>query len=188
MSSQAALQTDPFRERIATARSVSRTWEAEPIDARVERLRPLFAELRSRRDEIADLICEENGKPRVEAVGHEVTTCLANLGFLIERAPEILAPRKQGLKWMPNRRAVLHRRPHGVVLVISPWNVPLAIPMGAVLASLLAGNAVILKPSEVTPRIGALVGDLLQCCSLPPGLVQIIQGCLLYTSPSPRDS
>ena len=57
-----------------------------------ERLRPLFAEILNRKDEIADLICAENGKPRVEAVGHEITTCLANLDFLLRRAPDVLAP------------------------------------------------------------------------------------------------
>jgi succinate-semialdehyde dehydrogenase/glutarate-semialdehyde dehydrogenase len=176
MSSEDGIQAEALAERVAAARSLAHTWEHEPIAARVERLRPLFAELRNRRDEIADLICEENGKPRVEAVGHEITTCLANLDFLLRRAPEVLGPRKQGLKWMPNRQAMIIRRAHGVVLVISPWNVPLAIPLAAVLSSVLAGNAVILKPSEVTPRIGGLIGDLLRCCHLPPGLVQVIQG------------
>ena len=175
MTLEDALQPEVLSDRIQAARSVARTWETEPVKARVERLRPLFAEILARKDEIADLICVENGS-RVEAVGHEITTCLANLDFLLRRAPAVLAPRKQGLKWLPHRQAMITRRAYGVVLVISPWNVPLAIPMGAILSAVLAGNAVILKPSEITPRIGDLVVDLLQACHLPPGLVQVIHG------------
>ncbi|HJN75911.1 MAG TPA: aldehyde dehydrogenase family protein [Myxococcota bacterium] len=158
------------------ARRAQARWAALPVEERARRLRPAIDSLLERREQIADIVCEENGKPRVEALLHEIGASVGKLDWLCREAPSILAPEARRLTWMPTRRAEVHRVPHGVVLVISPWNVPLGIPLGQVAAALLAGNAVVLKPSEVTPRCGAVVGELFAGCDLPSGLLQVVQG------------
>jgi len=157
-------------------RSAGETWASCSVSERAERLLPLVEAISARSDEIVALICEENGKPSVEALAHEVLPSLANIRYLLGRGPKVLAPKGQFIKWLPFRKAQICQRPFGVVAVISPWNVPLAIPLGQVVAGLLAGNAVVLKPSEFTPRVGALIGELVAACDLPDGLFQVVQG------------
>lgn len=151
-------------------------WALCSVSERAERLLPLVEAISARTDEIVALICEENGKPLVEALAHEVLPSLANIRYLLGKGPRMLAPRDRFIKWLPFRKAKICQRPFGVVAVISPWNVPMAIPLGQVVAGLLAGNAVVLKPSEFTPRVGALIGELVATCDLPDGLFQVVQG------------
>lgn len=159
------------RGRAAAAR-----WSALTVEARAEALRPLAREIAARRDEIARRICEENGKPFAEAMGQEVVTSIQLVVAATEAAPRVLAPRPVRSTWQPHRKMAVHRRPFGVIVVIAPWNIPLYIPLSQVVHALLAGNAVVLKPSELTPRCGDLLAELLRACPLPPGLVQVVHG------------
>src|SRR3989449_6848993 len=70
----------------------------------------------------------------------------------------------------------LFRSPYGVIGVIAPWNYPVAIPLGQMIPAVVAGNAVVIKPSELTPWCGALVEELFSQAGFPVGLVQVIQG------------
>lgn len=158
----------------ARSRSASRAWEAVPARERGRLLGAVADRLAARADALAELIAEENGKPRVEALGHDVLPSLQHLRWLEEHAEGVLADRPQPLTWMPSRAAVLRRRAHGVVLAISPWNFPLAIPMAQVASALAAGNAVVLKPSEVTPRVAETLLELFE--PLPPGLLSVVHG------------
>ena len=176
MNKRDSIGPDVMGEFVRRSRAAGASWVSLSVLERVERLRLLSREILARKNEIANLISAENGKARVESVAHEIATSLANLDYLCRVAPRVLAPKRQHLKWSPDRRAMLYRRPFGVVLVISPWNVPLAIPLGAVMAALIAGNSVILKPSEITPKVGDLLFGLLRCCRLPESLVQVVQG------------
>jgi len=127
-------------------------------------------------EDLADLIVEENGKPRVEAYGHEIGPSVVQVRTLCDQAPRILASRTFSPAVLPIRQVTVSPVPLGVVLIISPWNVPLAIPFGQALAALLAGNAVVLKPSEVTPRIGDAIGEVFAACDLPMNLFGVVQG------------
>ena len=159
---------------IQTARRAQAAWARLSVRERAEQLRPAIDQLIARKEEIADVVCEENGKPRLEALLHEVGASVGVLDWLCREGPGILAPERRRMTWMPTRHADVLRVPHGVVLIISPWNVPVAIPLGQVASALLAGNAVVLKPSEVTPRCGAVIGELFS--QLPEGLLQVVQG------------
>ncbi len=173
---QAANAAEDHRALFARARAASARWQQQSVTNRAARLRRLLAELDRRTDELAALIADENGKPEVEAIAHEVLPSVSHVRWLCENGPRLLAPEKRALPWMPIRTATLHRRAHGVVLVVSPWNLPLAIPFAQVTAALLGGNAVVLKPSEVTPRVGAVIAELLAVCDLPQDLFTIVQG------------
>lgn len=162
--------------RYRLARKAQKRWSALSVTQRAQRLLPLLELLDRRNAPLADLIEEENGKPRVEAIGHEVAACIGAVNHLCSAAPRVLRSRRVGLTWMPHRRAEVTPKPLGLVLVISPWNMPLSIPFGQVIAALVTGNAVILKPSEVTPRIGLAIGELLEHCKLPPNLMTVLPG------------
>jgi len=172
----AANSPENHRALYARARAASQRWGQQSLRNRAARLRRLLGELDRRADELAELIADENGKPNVEAIAHEVLPSVSHVRWLCEHGPRILAPSPRALPWMPVRTAHVHRRAHGVVLVISPWNLPLAIPFSQVTAALLGGNAVVLKPSEVTPRVGAAIAELLAVCDLPADLFTLVQG------------
>ena len=158
----------------ARARQVARSWQALPVSERARRVGRAADGLAARADEIAALIVDENGKPPVEALAHDVLPSIQYLRWLEDHAASLLADRWQSLSWMPSRSAVLRRRGHGVVLVISPWNFPLAIPLAQVVTALVAGNAVVLKPSEVTPRCADALATLFE--DLPAGLLSVVHG------------
>lgn len=141
-------------------------------------LRRLRDAIFERREDIADVVTRETGKPRVEAIFAEILLALDTADFLARQAPRWLRPER-----VPHHNLALKAKsgwlefaPQGVVAIISPWNFPFSIPMTEVIPALVAGNAVVLKPSELTPSTGALVGELIKRAGFPAGLVQVVQG------------
>ncbi len=167
---------DVITLRYQVARRAQAQWAAVPAAQRARQLARAADWMLDHADEVIATIVHENGKRPVEALGHELSASVANIRWLCEHGPAALRPQDVPLPLMPHRRAELRREPWGVVLVIAPWNFPLSIPLGHVFAALLAGNAVILKPSEITPTIGALIDDILADCGLPANLVGLVQG------------
>jgi acyl-CoA reductase-like NAD-dependent aldehyde dehydrogenase len=132
----------------------------------------------ARRDEIAEVITHEAGKPRVEAIFAEVLLALDTADFLARQAPRWLRPER-----IPHHNIAMKAKsgwlefsPLGVLAIISPWNYPFSIPVAQVIPALVTGNAVLLKPSELTPWCGQLVGELVEQAKFPPALVQVLQG------------
>ncbi len=158
------------------SRRAQREWASLSVSERVVRLQPAADYITSELDQLVQQVCDENGKPPVEVVAHEMLPAVAFIRWLKGAGPSVLAEQSRKLTWLPHRRCVVRRRPFGVVLVISPWNIPFLIPFTQVVAALAAGNAVVLKPSEVTPRCGDLVAEALGACFLPPGLLQVQHG------------
>lgn len=167
---------DELAFRITAARAAQAAWAAVPVAERARRLHAVGDALLARMDEIVATIRAENGKPEVEAIGHEVGGAVAAVRWACDHAARVLAPTPAPVPFLPHRAPVVERVPFGVALVIAPWNFPLSIPLGQVIAGLVAGNAVILKPSEASPRVGALVVDLFRAAALPPDLLQLVQG------------
>lgn len=162
--------------RMRLAREAQAAWAELPVADRARKLTLVADALIARTDELVALIGDENGKRAVEAIGHEIASSIATVRWLCEEGAKALEPHPIPIPWMAHRKAEQRRAPWGVALVISPWNFPLSIPLGQVVAGLLAGNAVLLKPSEVTPRIGDAIGELLEVCRLPVNLFQVVQG------------
>src|SRR5205814_3560368 len=102
----------------------------------------------------------------------------AALKFLERRAARVLAPRSVPRRlrpaWLFGCSDIVHRRPWGVVGVIGTWNYPLYLNAGQVAQALVAGNGVLWKPSEYTPRTAALTHRLFAAAGFPPGLVQLL--------------
>ena len=163
---------------IERARVAQAAWAAQPIRERAAALRRLRDAIFDARDEIAATISRETGKPRVEAVFAEIILALDTADFIAGHAPKWLRPER-----VPHHNIAvkaksgwLEHEPLGVVAIISPWNYPFAIPIAQIIPALAAGNAVILKPSELTPAAGALIGEIAARAGLPENLVQIVQG------------
>src|SRR5271155_5673813 len=162
----------------ARARNAQKEWATRPLRERCAMLRGLRDAIFARRDEIAEVITREAGKPRVEAIFAEVLLALDTADFLSRQAPRWLRPEK-----VPHHNLAMKAKsgwlefdPLGIVAVISPWNYPFSIPMAQVIPALATGNAVLLKPSELTPWCGQLVGELVEQAKFPAGLVQVLQG------------
>jgi succinate-semialdehyde dehydrogenase/glutarate-semialdehyde dehydrogenase len=168
------------RAAVESAREARRGWAATPARERARVLQATARVLVDRAREIALLCTHESGKPLVESLSGEVFASLEALRWLAGSAPRILAdePVRAAL-WQPElwlKRGRIRYDPLGVVGVIGPWNFPLAIPMTQAAFAVAAGNAVVLKPSEQTPLVGALVAELFAQGGAPPGLVQVVQG------------
>ncbi len=158
------------------ARDAQKNWALLPLEERVEHVRTLRDAIVDEADAIVDLIVAECGKPRAEALTHEVMASVDLATYYANHASRILAPREIKLHLLKHRRSYVHYAPRGVVGIISPWNFPMAIPFGDVVASLVAGNAVVLKPSEVTPLIALKLKEVYEAAGLPEDLFQVVTG------------
>jgi len=165
---------DVFRR----AREAQRAWATRPLTERAQMLVRLRDMICQGRDEIVDLVSRESSKPRIEAIFADLLIVLDTADFLSHRAPRWLHPERVAHHNVAfkAKSGWLEYAPHGVVAIISPWNYPFAIPMSQAIAAVMAGNAVVLKPSELTPATGALVGELFRRAGFPADVVQTVQG------------
>jgi succinate-semialdehyde dehydrogenase/glutarate-semialdehyde dehydrogenase len=170
------MSAEDVRRAMERARRAQEAWGALPVEERCERVlrfRDAFVE---RADELIDLLVRECGKPRHEALLHEVLVAADLATFFAKAAPRILAPHEIKLHLLKHRRSFVHYKARGVVAVISPWNYPFQLPMRDALVALIAGNAVIIKPSEVTPLIALKAKEIWDGAGLPEDLLQVCTG------------
>jgi acyl-CoA reductase-like NAD-dependent aldehyde dehydrogenase len=161
---------------VARAREAQIAWAALGFRRRAQALRRLAA--RARADaELPRLICEETGKPQLEAIGFEVAYLCELTRFLGGRAGRrALADDTRASLFFPHKRARVAWKPRGIVAVIGPSNFPLLNNFGDAVAPLLAGNAVVLKPSPHTPRTSRRLEVLWRELGLPAGVLQVVEG------------
>jgi succinate-semialdehyde dehydrogenase/glutarate-semialdehyde dehydrogenase len=168
--------TDPsaVQELVSEAKLAQEAWGETPLAGRRDLLVRAAETVLECADEIADTVVAETGKPRVEAFTTELFPALDALVWLAKQAPKLLAPERARYPQLhlKHKRASIHYEPVGVVGVISPWNFPFAIPFTQVAYALAAGNAVVLKPSELTPLSGALVATIFARAGAPVRLAQ----------------
>ncbi|MFJ4058716.1 MULTISPECIES: aldehyde dehydrogenase family protein [Streptomyces] len=145
---------------VARARTTQAGWAALPASRRRELLLRWKKALADDLDTVARTIARETGKPAGDAA-LEVVLTLEHLAWAARNAPRVLGRRRvrTGLFTVHQRASLVHR-PLGVVGVIGPWNYPLYTPMGSIGYALAAGNAVVFKPSELTPGTGVLLAEL----------------------------
>src|SRR3954471_12809793 len=148
------------------------------VRKRIAILRQFQAKLSERKSEIAGAITREAGKPLAEALITEVLVVLDACRFLIDNAYPLLRdePLPHGNLATKLKRGRLVREPHGVIGIISPWNYPFSIPATETLAALVAGNAVVLKPSELTPIVATELASLLHAAGVPEEVFQVLVG------------
>ena len=154
---------------VARARETQLTWSDRTVRQRADALAELCERIKARTEEIASCITDDVGKP-IKVSRMEVVKTAEQLKIFCQEAPEWLAPEEA-------EEGFVQYDPLGVVAIISPWNGPFIVPVLAIAPALLAGNAVVFKPSEYALRTGQLVGDLFgNLDDVPSGLVQTVVG------------
>ncbi len=167
---------DEVRAAVAKVRAAQRDWARIPLATRCRRVARFADILMARAEEVIDVLVREAGKTRLEALGMEVVLVADLVRYFVKQAPEMLAPDHISLHLMKHRGSYLHFVPRGVVGVIAPWNFPFSIPLGETIMALIAGNGVVMKPSEVTPLISLKAKEIYDASDLPPDLFQIVTG------------
>jgi acyl-CoA reductase-like NAD-dependent aldehyde dehydrogenase len=129
-------------------------------------------------DEIAELLVNEQGKPRVEAYTMELLPTVDALHWCAKAGPKILADERVRMSqaFLISKKGRFTYEPIGVVGVISPWNYPWSIPFGEVAIALMAGNGVVLKPASLTPLLGEAIRRVFEKGGLPEGLIRVVHG------------
>jgi acyl-CoA reductase-like NAD-dependent aldehyde dehydrogenase len=165
-------------DAVTRARAAQSVWSELGVGRRVAVIREFQSKLHARKSEIAAAITREAGKPLAEAITTEVLVVLDAARFLIENAGRLLRdePVPHGNLATKLKRGRLLREPYGVIGIISPWNYPFSIPATETLAALVAGNAVVLKPSELTPLVALELARLLHDSGVPQDVFQVVVG------------
>ena len=163
---------------LARAHLAQPAWATLGLRKRIAILHEFQRLLYQKKSEVAQLITREAGKPYVEALLTEVLVVLDAARYLIENAYGVLRnePVPHGNLAMKTKSGLLLREPYGVIGIISPWNYPFSIPATESIAALVAGNAVVLKPSEFTSLSALELASLLHEAGVPKEIFQVIPG------------
>lgn len=169
---------EEIHSAMASCQLAQKAWAQVSPGQRVKavtRLRELIA---SDHDTLVNLIHQENGKPKFEALCAEVMPSLDFSKHFEKITPRLIKnkPIRLGTPLLPHRHSWIEYEPLGVIAIISPWNFPWLLPFCEVVIALLSGNGVILKPSEVTPLSGMKIQEYCERAGLPKGLVQVVIG------------
>ncbi|HEV2724256.1 MAG TPA: succinic semialdehyde dehydrogenase [Thermoleophilaceae bacterium] len=166
------------REVASRARAAQPGWEAMGYDGRAQVLLRAQKWLLDNSRRVIDTIVSETGKTYEDAQIAEIGYAAPAFGFWAKNAPRFLADERVSVSspTLTGKRVVVRYRPLGVVGVIGPWNYPLTNSFGDCIPALAAGNAVILKPSEITPLTSLLMVEMLEECGLPADVYQVVTG------------
>jgi succinylglutamic semialdehyde dehydrogenase len=158
---------------VERARRAWPAWAAQPLATRIELLRRFANEVRKENDKFAELIARETGKPLWEA-RTEVEAVIAKVEISIRADAERTGQRK--LDSALQGSAALRHKPLGVMAVLGAYNFPAHLPNGHIVPALIAGNAVIFKPSEKTPAVGEFLVKLFNRAGISAAVVQVLIG------------
>jgi succinate-semialdehyde dehydrogenase/glutarate-semialdehyde dehydrogenase len=166
------------RDAVKRAREAQSAWAQVSFRLRQQVILRAREIVLSQSEDIARLISQETGKPIAEALSMEVVPTLDLMHYFAHKTAELLKPQKidVGLYRLMGRSSRIVFKPLGVVGLISPWNFPWATPLDEVVIALMAGNAVVLKPSELTPLTALKIGQVFREAKLPSGLLEIVTG------------
>ncbi|HEX7751953.1 MAG TPA: aldehyde dehydrogenase family protein, partial [Novosphingobium sp.] len=157
---------------VGAARLAFAPWACAPHEERLGVVRAFADELQSRQQDLAEAIASETGKPLWEA-RQEVGSMAAKVELSVRAQAERAGERQERTGF---GQAVLRHRPHGVLAVLGPYNFPGHLPGGHIVPALLAGNAVVFKPSEETPLTGEIMARLWHDAGLPDRVLTVVQG------------
>lgn len=159
-------------QAVQAAREASFAWAQHSFDDRLVIIKRFGELLNENKPQLARVIAEETGKPLWETMT-EVAAMIGKIGISEQAYHERTGSKETA---MPVGRAVLKHRPHGVVAVFGPYNFPGHLPNGHIVPALMAGNCVVFKPSELTPKTAHEVVKLWQQAGLPDGVLNLVQG------------
>lgn len=160
-------------EVVARARRAWPAWAAQPLSTRMEMVRRFANEVRKDSEKLATMIARETGKPMWEA-RTEVESVINKVEISIRAYAERTAQRK--LDNAMQGTAALRHKPHGVMAVLGPYNFPAHLPNGHIVPALIAGNAIVFKPSEKTPATAELLVQCFHRAGISAAVVQLLIG------------
>jgi acyl-CoA reductase-like NAD-dependent aldehyde dehydrogenase len=162
---------------VAKAKKAQRAWASTALGVRIRAIQTMKNRILDRAEQIARIVHEEVGKPEVEALLAEILPSADVADYWSSEIEELLDVTDVELDPIsyPRKRGTILREPRGTIAVIMPWNFPVALPLRTIVPALLAGNAVVFKPSEVSPRSGKVIADLFEGV-LPEGVLSVVQG------------
>jgi acyl-CoA reductase-like NAD-dependent aldehyde dehydrogenase len=168
---------EEVRAAVARARAAFGPWRATPLKERLRLLSKLKEVIRVHGETYAQRISEDTGKPLVDSLMTELMSLPLFLDHYRGTAAKTLERRKVPTPILFfGKKSYLQYDPMGVIGIISPWNFPFQLSMVPTLSALIAGNTVVLKPSEVTPITGEVVEEVFRRIGLPRGVVEVVQG------------
>lgn len=167
---------DEVLREMARVRAAAPRWGALHVAERARRIERVAAVVSRRMDEIARVVSSENGKVIPEALLHDVGPTLLVMQYFTKHAERILSPEPIHLALAKHRKSYVSYHPKGVVGVITPWNFPFFMPGSDVAMSLLAGNGVLLKPSEITPLSALILKECYDEGGIDPDLFRVVTG------------
>jgi acyl-CoA reductase-like NAD-dependent aldehyde dehydrogenase len=169
---------DEVARLVREARAAQPGWEALGFEGRARVMYRARKWLVDNRDRVARTIVEETGKTREDAMLAEVFFIADSFGFWAKSAKKYLADEKvrSHSPFMLGKKLFIRYQPRGVIGVIGPWNYPLTNCFGDGIAALMAGNAVVFKPSEVTPLSTLLIQEGMRQAGLPEHVMQVATG------------
>lgn len=179
----AASTPEEIADAVAQARAAQAQWAKASLRERARVLEAILQRLYRESGTLAETVSRETGKPLADALEADVGIALGGLRYYADIGPKRLRPRTLANDIISLITGRLHREtyhPRGVIGIISPWNYPLAIPASGITTALMAGNAVVLKPSELSPGTGAalirIFRDGLEASGFSPHLAGLLQG------------
>ena len=164
------------RAAVQRARAAQPAWAAAGFDERARVMRRALKILIRRQEEFIDVLVRETGRSRMETIMMEIFASCDSLAYHAKHAEKILADQKKPLHLLRTKRLVITYRPLGVIGVITPWNGPFVLALNPSVQAMMAGNAVVVKPSEVTPLAGRLLTELFREAALPEGVLTVLEG------------
>ncbi len=169
---------DEVSEAVERSREAFREWKNTSFNTRRDLVMRAREVILSQVDEIAGLISNESGKPVGEAIAMEIAPVLDLMQFFARNTEKLLKPAKIGigLYALMGRSSKIVYQPLGVVGIIPAWNYPFSIPLGEAVMAVMAGNTVVIKPSELTPFVGLKIGEIFEKAGFPADCVQIVTG------------
>ena len=174
----ALMNADDVVVAVRYARAAQPAWAALSYRERADYVLRARELVLAQTDEIANLISRETGKPPMEAISMEIVPTLDLMNYFA-RNTEALLKRKKidiGQYGVLGRSSYIFYKPLGVVGIISPWNFPWATPLDEVVMALMAGNTVVVKPSELTSLTALKIGEIFKQVQLPQGVLEIVTG------------
>lgn len=167
---------EDVRRAVEDARAAQARWAQKSFPERAEILYRYRDLLIDHQEKIADLVTGETGKPRSEVYGNELFYLYDAIGFWAKHAAKYLKPENIRPHLLKSKKVVSIYSPIGVVGIIGPWNFPLVLTIGDAIPALMAGNAVIIKPSELTPLSALFAAELAEKAGWPEKLLQVLPG------------
>jgi len=158
---------------VERARAAWPGWAAKPLSVRIETMRRFANVVRGKLDAFADLIARETGKPLWEA-RTEAEAVVNKVDISVSAYAERTSQRR--LEGAMGAKVAVRHKPHGVLAVLGPYNFPAHLPNGHIVPALIAGNAIVFKPSEKTPAVGEMLTTLYHEAGVPEDIVQCVQG------------